>query len=42
MKTNTITKQNQLLDTKIVNLKKFNLNIHYAELGEKTNPTLLL
>ncbi len=38
MKTNT----NQLLDTKTVRLKKFNLNIRYAELGEKTNPTLLL
>lgn len=42
MKINSITKQNQLLDTKTVNLKKNNFNIRYAELGKKTNPTLIL
>lgn len=42
MKTNKTTKQNSLLVTKRVYLNKFDLSIRYAELGEKTNPTLLL
>ncbi|MFK5974556.1 MAG: alpha/beta hydrolase [Flavobacteriaceae bacterium] len=42
MKSITSTKKNHLLDTKTVWLNKFNLNIRYAELGEKTKPTMLL
>ncbi len=42
MKASTITKTNHLLDTKTIRLKKFNLNIRYAELGNKANPPIIL
>ena len=42
MKTDTITKQNHLLDTKTVILNKNNRIIRYAELGNKSKPTIIL
>ena len=42
MKTYKITKTNQLLVTKTVKLKKINSIIRYAELGNKSKPTILL
>ncbi|NOR27278.1 MAG: alpha/beta fold hydrolase [Lutibacter sp.] len=42
MKTDKITKTNQLLVTKTVKLKKNNSIIRYAELGNKSKPTILL
>ncbi|WP_298794850.1 alpha/beta fold hydrolase [uncultured Allomuricauda sp.] len=40
MKTNQ--QQSKLLPTKKVQIEKFGLNIRYAELGKKENPTILL
>ncbi len=40
MKTNQ--QQSKLLSTKKVQIEKFGLNIRYAELGKKENPTILL
>lgn len=40
MKTNQ--QQSKLLSTKKVRVKKFGLNIRYAELGERENPTVIL
>ncbi|PWL39312.1 hypothetical protein DKG77_00270 [Flagellimonas aquimarina] len=39
MKTN---QESKLLHTKKVRIRKFGLNIRYAELGDKNNPTILL
>lgn len=37
-----ITKQNRLIDTKKVYLNKFDINLRYAELGNKKNPPIIL
>ncbi|MEK6155476.1 alpha/beta hydrolase [Flavobacteriaceae bacterium 3-367] len=42
METDHYTKQNRLLDTKTVRLKKLDLKIQYAELGQRSNPTVVL
>lgn len=42
MKSNTMTKQNRLLDTKSVYLKKLGLSVRYTELGDSTQPPILL
>ncbi len=42
MKTNNITKPNQLMVTKTVQLKKNNSIIRYAELRNKSKPTIIL
>lgn len=41
-KSDSIIKQNHLLDTKTIRLNKSSLNIRYAELGNPANPPLLL
>ena len=38
----TVTRQNHLLDTKIVRLNQSGLNVRYAELGDPANPPVLL
>ncbi len=38
----TLAKQNRLLVTKTVRLKKEGLNVRYAELGDPAKPTVLL
>ncbi len=42
MKLDTITQQQVLLDTKHVQLNKFDIKLRYAELGDSSNPPLLL
>ncbi len=42
MKTDTMKKQNRLLDTKTVWLNKLGLNVRYAELGDSKHPPILL
>jgi len=42
MKTDNITKTNQLLVTQTVTLNKNNTVIRYAELGDKSKPTIIL
>jgi len=42
MKTDKITKTNQLLVTQTVTLNKNNIIIRYAELGDKSKPTIIL
>ena len=37
-----MAKKNHLLDTQTVQLNKLGLNIRYTELGDRTNPTVLL
>ncbi len=41
-RSNTMAKQNRLLVTKTVRLRKEGLNVRYAELGDPTNPPVLL
>ena len=38
----TVAKQNRLLVTKTVRLKKEEINVRYAELGDPTKPSVLL
>ena len=38
----TMAKENRLLDTKIVRLNQSGLNVRYAELGDPTNPPVIL
>ena len=42
MKTENIIKQGALLKTKTVNLKGMDLTVRYAELGHRSNPTILM
>jgi len=42
MKTDTMIKQNRLLDTKTVRLNKLGLKVRYAELGDRTKPPIVL
>ena len=39
---NIMAKQSRLLDTKTVRLNKSDLKVRYAELGDSTNPPVLL